>query len=140
LCEISELIEENLNVTDSYMNKTNLMHLSILNNIYNKKQAGEILKILDENKFIRELEEQVVNYLEDRSERNSNMTIKSFKILIQKIIKINNESYTINLLEESIMAEWKSIFPNKSNQSENKSYKELTEKDLEDFSNEGCNL
>ena len=122
------------------MNKTNLMYLSILSNTYNKKQAEEILKILDENKFNRELEERIVDYLEDRSERNSKMTIKSFKILIQKIIKINNESYAVNLLEESIMAGWKSIFPNKSNQSKNKSYKELTEKDLEDFSNGGWKL
>ena len=157
LCEIPELIDENLNVTeshnksnselqfdlnvtDSYMNKTNLMYLSILSNTYNKKQAEEILKILDENKFNRELEERIVDYLKDRSERNTKMTIKSFKILIQKIININNESYAVNLLEESIMAGWKSIFPNKSNQAKNKSYKELTEKDLEDFSNGGWNL
>ena len=98
------------------------------------------MKILDENKFNRELEERIVDYLEDRSERNSKMTIKYFKILIQKIIKINNESYAVNLLEEPIMAGWKSIFPNKSNQAKNKSYKKLTEKDLEDFSNGGWNL
>ena len=157
LCEIPELIDENLNVTDGYtksnselqldfnvtesdMNKTNLMYLSLLSNTYNKKQAEEILKILNENKFSEPLKERIIDYVEDRNERNSRMTVMSLKILIRKILSIENENYVIKLLEESIIGGWKSIFPEDSKRKIDKNYQELTEKDFENSSKGGWEL
>ena len=154
LCEIPELIEEspnvtegyskcnselqlNLNVTDSYMNKTNLMYLSILSNTYNKKEIEKILFIFENNNFSEDLKKAVVDYVEDRRERNSKMTAKALEVLIKRIVSIGNQGYTIKLLEESIINGWKNIFPEKGS---NRHYHELTEEDFEKFSKGGWNL
>ena len=154
LCEIPELVRENLNViesdskcnselqlelnvTDSYMSKTNLMYLSILSNTYNKKEAEKILFIFGSNNFSENLKKAVVDYVEDRNERNTRMTVKALEVLIKRIVSIGNQEYAVKLLEESIINGWKNIFPEKGG---NRNYHELTEEDFEKFSKGGWNL
>ena len=154
LCEIPELTKEGpnvtegyskcnselqleLNVTDSYMNKTNLMYLSLLSNTYNKKETERILLIFEENNFSEDLKKAVVDYVEDRKERRTRMTPKALEVLVKKIVSIGNQEYAVKLLEESIIKGWKNIFPEKGS---NKNYHELTEEDFEEFSKGGWNL
>ena len=154
LCEIPELVRENLNViksdskcnselqlelnvTDSYMSKTNLLYLSILSNTYNKKAVEKILFIFGSNNFSEDLKKAVVDYVEYRNERNTRMTVKALEILIKRIVSIGNQEYAVKLLEESIINGWKNIFPEKGG---NKNYHELTEEDFEKFSKGGWNL
>ena len=119
------------------MSKTNLMYLSILINTYNKKEAEKILFIFESNNFSEDLKKAVVDYVEDRNERNTRMTVKALEVLIKRIVSIGNQEYAVKVLEQSIINGWKNIFPEKGG---NKNYHELTEEDFEKFSKGGWNL
>ncbi len=131
LCEIPELInkvlnvtdgysdcnselQSNLNVTDSYTNKTNIMYLLLLNKTYSNKELEEINKMIEERKFSEEAKNNIVRFIKDRTDRKksgSTMTIESIKLFLNKLVKVVNDDDKKYFIDEAIEKGWLTIFP-----------------------------